>query len=172
MRDDNWGHDRSGDAFWTREGAGQQYSAPKMAYTGYDYYGQNEPQVATPTQPQPDPQTMTWTQPGTGYAPTPTGQELAPVYPGPQMYQRLPEHPKATTALVFGILSIVAFAPLGIVALVLASKGRAEFDANPGRWAGRDQLTAAYILGIITTSITALVALLLVFAFFLAVGGF
>ncbi|MDR1265865.1 MAG: DUF4190 domain-containing protein [Propionibacteriaceae bacterium] len=57
-----------------------------------------------------------------------------PLYPPPGGYAAYPvvrEHPRSTTVLVMGILGLVLFAPLSIVALVMGSKAKTELAANP-----------------------------------------
>ena len=68
-----------------------------------------------------------------------------------------PEHPRATTALVLGIVSLVgAFACvlpifLAPVAWVLGARAVAEIDAAPGRWRGRESARAGQVLGMVGT---------------------
>jgi Domain of unknown function (DUF4190) len=72
-------------------------------------------------------------------------------------------HPKATTAMVFGILGIVLGLTcgigglLGIVGIVQGRRVRAEIDAEPGRYSGRSQAVAGIITGIVGVVIAALV---------------
>jgi Domain of unknown function (DUF4190) len=72
-------------------------------------------------------------------------------------------HPKATTAMVFGILGIV-FALmcgigglLGIPGIVQGRRARAEIDAEPGRYGGRSQAVAGIVTGVIGVVIAGLV---------------
>jgi Domain of unknown function (DUF4190) len=72
-------------------------------------------------------------------------------------------HPKATTAMVFGILGIVLGLTcgigglLGIVGIVQGRRVRAEIDAEPGRYGGRSQAVAGIVTGIVGVVIAALV---------------
>ena len=68
-------------------------------------------------------------------------------YPG----QPAGDHPKATTILVLGILSLVCCGPLGIAAWVMGKRALAEIDASGGRIGGRGTVKAGYICGMIAT---------------------
>ncbi len=85
-----------------------------------------------------------------------------------------PDHPNAVPALVLGLVGLVFFPPLGVVAWVLAAKGRREVEANPGRWARGGTLTAGWVLGIIGSIFTMLgvAALVLLFGFMFTVMAF
>lgn len=78
----------------------------------------------------------------------------------PQVSQ--PEHPKANTVLVFGIVGIVAFAPLAIAAWVSGANAIREMREHPGRYRASGALQAGYVLGIIGTVLWILGVLLLV----------
>ncbi|MGZ5416453.1 MAG: DUF4190 domain-containing protein [Nocardioides sp.] len=89
-------------------------------------------------------------QPGhQGYAP-------AGWYGGPPLV-RLPDHPKATTALVLGIIALLGgftcYLPLflGPWAWAFGRRAVREIDAQPGRYDGRGQALAGYILGVVAT---------------------
>jgi hypothetical protein len=79
-------------------------------------------------------------------------------------------HPKATTAMVFGILGIVFGLTcglgglLGIPGIVQGRRARAEIDAEPGRYGGRSQAVAGIITGVIGVVIAALVIAFVVVA--------
>jgi hypothetical protein len=99
------------------------------------------------------------------------GYGYAPQYP----VYRLADHPKATTALVLGLVGIVGgltcYVPLvlGPWAWGIGRRAVKEIDADPQRFGGRSQAMTGYVLGIISTvllvlGILALVAFL-VFAF-------
>lgn len=60
------------------------------------------------------------------------------------------QHPQATTALILGIAGVVLCPPVGIAGLAIGSKARKEIDADPGRYRGRGQATAGFVLGIIS----------------------
>ena len=77
-------------------------------------------------------------------------------------------HPKAGSAMVFGILGIV-FALmcgigglLGIPGIVQGRRARAEIDAEPGRYSGRSQAVAGIVTGTIGVVISGLVIVLIV----------
>ena len=68
-----------------------------------------------------------------------------------------PDHPQATTAMVFGIIGLVGmficqvmlfFAP---VAWVMGSRAVKDIDREPGRYGGRDKAMAGQVTGIIGT---------------------
>lgn len=59
------------------------------------------------------------------------------------------DHPKGTTVLVLGILSLVCCSPLGIVAFVMGNTALKEIDAAPGRYSNRQVVAIGRILGII-----------------------
>src|SRR5689334_19149522 len=59
------------------------------------------------------------------------------------------DHPKGTTVFVLGIVSLVACAPLGIVALVMGNGALREIDASPGAYGNRQIVQAGRILGIV-----------------------
>jgi hypothetical protein len=86
-------------------------------------------------------------------------------------------HPKAGTAMVFGILGIVFGLTcgigglLGIPGIVQGRKARAEIDAEPGRYSGRSQAVAGIVTGTIGLVIAALVIVLAVVAIIYAASG-
>ena len=70
----------------------------------------------------------------------------------PGGYQPMPEdHPRATTALVLGILGVVICNVLGPFAWKIGKNATTDIDASGGRLGGRGQAQAGYILGIIGT---------------------
>jgi hypothetical protein len=77
-------------------------------------------------------------------------------------------HPKAGTAMVFGILGVVfGFSCgigglLGIPGIVQGRRARAEIDAEPGRYGGRSQAVTGIITGTIGVVIAALLIVLFV----------
>lgn len=99
--------------------------------------------------------------PGYGQQPDP-GQYGQPGYPQP--YQpappaygyTVPDHPKATTAMVLGILGIVVCGVMAPFAWSIGKKTRDDIDASGGRLGGRGQAQAGYIMGIIGTVLLAL----------------
>jgi Domain of unknown function (DUF4190) len=99
-------------------------------------------------------------------------------YGGPTPYAMVQvNHPKATTAMVFGILGIVLGLScgvgglLGIAGIVQGSRARDEIDAQPGRYGGRSQAVAGVVTGIIGVVIAALVIVLVVVVILLGVSG-
>jgi hypothetical protein len=82
-------------------------------------------------------------------------------YPGQMQYS--PDHPRATTSLVLGILSIVVCQVLGPFAWAMGKKTLDEIDASQGRWGGRGAAQAGYILGIVGTVMLALAVVVIIF---------
>lgn len=78
-------------------------------------------------------------------------------------------HPKGTTILVLGILSIVCCGPLGIAAWLMGNSAQQEIDANPGAYSNAGSVQAGRILGIVGVVLTVLGVLWLIFAGGLAV---
>ncbi len=106
-------------------------------------------------------------QPGYGYGPQPT---YGPGYGyGPQQGygygaqgNGTMDHPRGTTVLVLGILSLVLSAVcavgvvLGPVAWIMGNNAIKEIDASPGRYANRGQVQAGRICGIVATALLVL----------------
>jgi hypothetical protein len=69
------------------------------------------------------------------------------------------EHPKGTTVMVLGILSLVSLAVCGLglvmgpIAWAMGSSALKEIDANPGMFTNRGSVSAGRICGIISTVI-------------------
>jgi TRAP-type C4-dicarboxylate transport system permease small subunit len=63
--------------------------------------------------------------------------------------QYAPDHPRATTALVLGILGMVACGVLAPFAWSIGKRAVTEIDASQGRLGGRGTANAGYILGVI-----------------------
>ena len=61
------------------------------------------------------------------------------------------DHPKSTTILVLGILSLVVCGVLGPFAWSMGNRALREIDASRGALAGRQTVSAGRILGIIAT---------------------
>lgn len=89
---------------------------------------------------------------------------------GPPMPVRPPDHPRASTAMVLGIVSVaggmLCYLPFFIApfAWVMGGKAVREIDASQGKLGGRGMAQAGYILGIIG-SILLGIALLVIAAF-------
>jgi hypothetical protein len=117
------------------------------------------------------------------YPPPGYQQPGYPPYPPPGWYGgpplvRLPDHPRATTALVLGIIALLGgftcYLPLfaGPWAWAIGRRTVKEIDAQPGRYDGRGQALAGYILGVVATVllILGLVALIGFLALFVLAG--
>jgi hypothetical protein len=74
-----------------------------------------------------------------------------PGHPGYQGYVPPPDHPRATTVLVLGIVGLVACQVAGPFAWVMGARAKREMDAAPGRYGGRGQVVAGYVCGIVAT---------------------
>lgn len=88
----------------------------------------------------------------------------------------LPDHPKATSALVVGIIAVagtfmclipVLAAP---VAWVLGAQARREIRNAPQQWSGEGRATAGMVLGIVGTALLALMVLAVVLIIVLLVN--
>jgi hypothetical protein len=94
--------------------------------------------------------------PNWGNAYPPPAPPPPPGYGYPQYVPPAPNHPKATTALVLGIIGLTGImcyitflvAP---VAWVIGHKAVKEIDANPGAYGGRSEANAGKIMGIVGT---------------------
>lgn len=62
-----------------------------------------------------------------------------------------PDHPRATTALVLGILGLVVCGVAAPLAWATGRRALAEIDASQGRLGGRWMAQAGYVLGVIGT---------------------
>lgn len=81
----------------------------------------------------------------------------------------LPDHPQANTAMILGILGLVCCQFLAPFALITGRKSMQEIDASGGRYGGRGQAQAGFIMGIIGSAL--LVLGVLYFIFMIAVMG-
>lgn len=100
----------------------------------------------------------------------PPGPPPGPPSPmGPGWPGYAPEHPKGTTVLVLGILSLVVCQVLGPFAWVMGNTALQEIDAAGGMAPNRGQVVAGRILGIIGTVM--LIIPLIVLAVFLIIAG-
>ncbi len=102
-----------------------------------------------------------------GYGQAPYGQPAG--YPPPGVYP--PDHPRATTSLVLGILGIVI---CGIVAPFAWQMGRRtmqEIDASNGQLGGRGQAQAGYVLGVIGTVLLGIALVIVALVVVLVVVG-
>jgi len=89
------------------------------------------------------------------------GQAAPPPMGG---YAQPENHPKAMTALILGIVGIVCCSILAPFAWSIGKKAVNEIDASGGRYGGRGQAQAGYILGIIGTVLLILGILFFVLA--------
>lgn len=95
--------------------------------------------------------------PPPNYGPTPTGG--------------LREHPKGTTILILGILSLVCCGLFtGIPAIVMGRKATAEINAQPGTFTNAGTVKAGYICGIIGTALSVLGLLFYLVVMIAAIG--
>jgi hypothetical protein len=74
---------------------------------------------------------------------------------GQPSYGPPPDHPQATLALVLGILGAVLCVICAPFAWVIGQRVVREIDASGGRYGGRGQAQAGYILGMIWTILLA-----------------
>ena len=98
-------------------------------------------------------------------------QPQDPYDPYPQQpppYGYAPDHPKATTSLVLGILGLVVCGFIAPFAWRVGKRTLDEIDGSQGRLGGRGQAQAGYILGIIGTAVLALGLVALVILVLLA----
>jgi hypothetical protein len=128
-------------------GYGQQPPPPPPA--GPQFNPQTGYPAGDPAAPPPYP--MSNQYPQQPYAPMP-GQ------PGMQFPTYvLPDHPKATSALIVGIIAVAGTFMCGLpvlaspVAWVLGAQARNEIRRAPQHWGGESKATAGMVLGIIGT---------------------
>ncbi len=107
---------------------------------------------------------------------TPYGQQ--PPYPPQGAYGQqpgyggyAPDHPKATTSLILGILGLVVCGILAPFAWQMGKRTVSEIDASHGQLGGRGTAQAGYILGLIGTILLGLALLVAVGLVVLAVVG-
>lgn len=132
---------------------------------------QSQPQEPGPPEPGPEPgpeQPGYWEQQAQSQQ-QPYSQQPYPQQPYPQSGyapqapgQYAPDHPRATTVLVLGILSVVLCQVLGPFAWVMGKKTVEEIDASGGAIGGRGAANAGYVLGIVATVLLGLSLLVLV----------
>ena len=82
-----------------------------------------------------------------------------------------PDHPKATTSLVLGILGIVVCGVLAPFAWRMGKRTVDEIDASNGQLGGRGSAQAGYVLGLIGTILLGLGVLLVLLFVVLAIIG-
>jgi hypothetical protein len=112
-------------------------------------------------------------------------QGYPPQYP-PQAYGQPPfrpaDHPRATTALVLGLVAIVGGFTCGLPLIVgpwawgIGRRAVREIDQEPHRYGGRGMAMAGYVMGVIATILLVLGVLALVAIILIAIavpgGGF
>ena len=110
-------------------------------------------------------------QPGWGQQPPPPGSQWGGNAPPPQGqygYVRQ-DHPRATTALVLGILGLVLCGLAAPFAWRIGKGAMDDIDRSQGTLGGRGQAQAGYILGLIGTILLGIAVLafvaVVVFAF-------
>ena len=82
-----------------------------------------------------------------------------------------PDHPRATTVLVLGILGLVVCGIIAPFAWVMGRSTLAEIDSSRGALGGRGAANAGYILGIVGTVLLGLAALMVILFAGIAVLG-
>jgi len=66
-------------------------------------------------------------------------------------------HPRGTTVLILGILSLICCGIFtGIPAIIMGRSALREIDAQPGAYSNRGTVNAGYICGLIGTVLSAL----------------
>ena len=100
----------------------------------------------------------------TDYPPPPP---TAPMYQSPMGYPS--EYPRGTMILVFGILSLVCCAPLGIVAWIMGQSALRDIDRSGVVYSNRGTIKAGMICGIVGTCL--MIALVVFYiVVFVAIG--
>lgn len=90
---------------------------------------------------------------------------------GPYAYGAPQEHPKGTTVLVLGILSLVCCGLLGPVAWAMGNGAIAEIDRSGTVWSNRGSVQAGRVCGIISTCLLGLAVLFVLFSVMVAGAG-
>ena len=136
-----------------------QQSQPGPGQAGPGQPGPGQPGPGQPGQEQPG----YWQQQAQGQQPP----YPPPGYPAHGQVQYAPDHPKATTSLVLGILGVVLCQVIAPFAWSMGKRTLNEIDASQGRLGGRGAAQAGYVLGIVGT---VLLGLSLVFILIYVVG--
>ncbi|MDX6299916.1 MAG: hypothetical protein QOF53_1130 [Nocardioidaceae bacterium] len=99
------------------------------------------------------------------------GQQYGQQYGGPAPYGQpqgfppvayAPDHPRATTSLVLGILGIVVCGVIAPFAWWVGRQTVAEIDASHGQLGGRGAAQTGYVLGVIGSALLGFALLLVV----------
>jgi len=136
-----------------------QQSQPGPGQAGPGQPGPGQPGPGQPGQEQPG----YWQQQAQGQQPP----YPPPGYPAHGQVQYAPDHPKATTSLVLGILGVVLCQVIAPFAWSMGKRTLNEIDASQGRLGGRGAAQAGYVLGIVGT---VLLGLSLVFILIYVIG--
>jgi hypothetical protein len=128
--------------------------------------------------PPPPPQVQFNPQSGVPPYPQAPGQPGWPAQPGMQPYPVyvMPDHPRATAALVTGIVAVagtfVCLVPVlaSPVAWILGANARREIRNAPQQWGGESKATAGMVLGIIGTVLLVLGILAFVLLIIVAIN--
>jgi hypothetical protein len=115
----------------------------------------SQPQWQSQWQSQWQPQWQPQGQPQGGYAPVPP----------PGYGYGVPDHPRAQTSLILGILGLVLCQVAAPFAWVTGKRTVNEIDASRGMLGGRSQAQTGYVLGIVGTVILGLGVAFMLFYF-------
>ncbi|MFC0358375.1 hypothetical protein CYJ76_02260 [Kytococcus schroeteri] len=80
------------------------------------------------------------------------------------------EHPDGVPVFVTGLLSLIAFPPIGFLAWVMGNRARRDIRSQPGRYRNEGLVTAGWVMGIIGGLITLFLGALFVLMFGLGIG--
>jgi len=125
----------------------EEPTAPQQSQPGPGQAGPGQPGPGQPGQEQPGQEQPGYWQQAQGQQPAYPPQG----YPAQGQVQYAPDHPKATTSLVLGILGVVLCAVIAPFAWSMGKKTLNEIDASQGRLGGRGAAQAGYVLGIVGT---------------------
>lgn len=108
-------------------------------------------------------------------APAPPGWAPQPGVPGFPGYA-LPDHPRATSAFVVGLIALGGTFVCGVpilaspVAWIMGAQARKEIRSAPQQWGGESKATAGMVLGIIGTVLLVVLVLAVIVVIALAVS--
>ncbi|MBO9522887.1 MAG: DUF4190 domain-containing protein [Nocardioidaceae bacterium] len=111
------------------------------------------------------------------YDPTQAYPQGYPAMPYSYAGYAVPDHPQATAAMVWGIVSLVGGVSCGLpilaspVAWILGHKARKEIRREPQRYGGESKATAGMVMGIIGTVLLVLALVLIVVVVVIAVNS-
>ena len=127
---------------------------------------------SSPSGPPPGEQSTPHAPPLTGgqYGAPPGGQYGGyGQYPAPGVRGQ-EEHPDGVPVFVVGLLSLIAFPPIGFLAWVMGNRARRDIRSQPGRYRNEGLVTAGWVMGIIGGLITLFLGALFVLMFGLGIG--